>query len=73
MTLIRRNAALVLLAGMLWPSAAPLSQDNAAAPRLSLPIRCVPGRDCWLVNNVDLDPGPGVRDYTCAKRSYVGH
>lgn len=48
-------------------------QPKSAPPRLSLPIRCVPGRDCWLVNNVDLDPGPGIRDYACDKRSYNGH
>jgi hypothetical protein len=73
-----RNAVLVLLGVMLWPAAAFPAQDKAAANpsaplRLSLPIRCVPGRDCWLVNLVDLDPGPGVRDYACERRSYDGH
>ena len=42
-------------------------------PTLEMPIRCIPGQDCWLVNYVDLDPGTGVRDYTCAKASYDGH
>ncbi len=73
MVFIRRIAVIVLLAVMLWASAQPLAQDKATAPRLSLPIRCVPGRDCWLVNHVDLDSGPGVIDYACANRSYDGH
>jgi hypothetical protein len=73
MAFILRNTALVLLAVLLWPTSAPLAGDKTAAPRLSLPIRCVPGRDCWLVNTVDLDPEPGIRDYACAKRSYNGH
>ncbi|MBT3305580.1 MAG: M23 family metallopeptidase [Alphaproteobacteria bacterium] len=58
---------------MVWPTSAPWAQDPGAAPRLSLPIRCAPGRDCWLVNFVDLDTGKGVADYACAKRSYDGH
>jgi len=49
------------------------AQGNAPGPELNLPIRCQPGRDCWVVNRVDLDPGPGVRDYACRKRSYDGH
>ena len=47
--------------------------SGLAPPRLSLPIRCDPGRDCWLVNHVDLDPGPGVRDFACEGRTYDGH
>ncbi len=60
--------------GALPGSGAPvLAQEVARQPELSLPIRCRPGRDCWVVNHVDLDPGPGVRDYTCEKHSYDGH
>lgn len=47
--------------------------SGAGQPELALPIRCEPGRDCWLVNRVDLDPGPGVRDYACQGRTYDGH
>jgi murein DD-endopeptidase MepM/ murein hydrolase activator NlpD len=46
---------------------------TAAPPELQLPIRCRPGHDCWLVNLVDLDPGPGVRDYLCRRYTYDGH
>ncbi len=50
-----------------------LAGAGAGQPELSLPLSCVPGRDCWVVNHVDVDPGPGVRDYACEKRSYDGH
>ena len=46
---------------------------HADAPTLSLPIRCQPGKDCWLVNLVDRDPGRGVRDFRCGAASYDGH
>src|SRR5258706_7526145 len=49
------------------------SQSSAQLPGFSLPLRCTPGSDCWIANHVDLDPGPGVRDYTCARFSYDGH
>ncbi|MCC7272967.1 MAG: M23 family metallopeptidase [Alphaproteobacteria bacterium] len=58
-------AALLLL--LLAPAA------RAEDIRLGLPIACKPGRDCWVVNYVDLDPGPGRRDYRCGAMSYDGH
>ncbi|NQV84666.1 MAG: M23 family metallopeptidase [Rhodospirillales bacterium] len=78
MMFFRRNTAALAVVVMLWPIAATWAQEKgakipSAALRLSLPIRCAPGRDCWLVNLVDLDPGAGVVDYTCGKRSYDGH
>jgi hypothetical protein len=42
-------------------------------PRLALPLACTPGRDCWVANYPDDDPGPGVRDYACGRLSYDGH
>ena len=55
-------------------SASPVqAQERTPLPELSLPIRCQPARDCWLVNYVDVDPGPGISDFACAKRSYDGH
>jgi len=53
-----------------------LSPPGAQAgepPSLEMPIRCIPGQDCWVVNYVDLDPGKNTRDYTCAKATYDGH
>ena len=65
-------ALMLALAGGPVP-AAESATVTASAPELQLPIRCLPGHDCWLVNLVDLDPGPGVRDYACGKYSYDGH
>ena len=44
-----------------------------AAPELGLPIRCFLGKDCWMVNLVDVFPGTGKRDYACGARTYDGH
>ena len=44
-----------------------------AAPLLQLPVACVPGDSCWVVNYVDEDPGTGARDYTCGFQTYDGH
>lgn len=64
----------------LFAAVAGLSAEVGAAPaaaaesiELQLPIRCKPGADCWLVNLVDIDPGPDVRDYACGKSTYNGH
>lgn len=53
-----------------------LAKDGGAAaqqPSLGLPAQCEPGRTCWLVNLVDHDPGPGMRDYACGPHGYNGH
>lgn len=49
------------------------AQGAVAEIGLDIPIACRPGADCWVVNYVDLDPGPGVRDYACGRASYDGH
>ncbi|WP_318246713.1 M23 family metallopeptidase [Pseudooceanicola marinus] len=56
---------LALLAS--WPA---LAQE---APRLALPLDCIPGRTCHIQNYVDADPGPGARDFTCSPLTYDGH
>lgn len=40
---------------------------------LQLPLRCIPGKDCWVVNYPDADPGQGARDYACGHMTYDGH
>ena len=45
----------------------------AAALELGLPIACAPGEDCWIPRYVDLDPGPGFRDYMCGDLGADGH
>jgi hypothetical protein len=51
-----------------------LGQGVAAlAPRLSLPVDCRPGVDCWISSLVDLDPGRGVADFACGRLGYNDH
>ncbi|HEY9080121.1 M23 family metallopeptidase [Magnetovibrio sp.] len=37
---------------------------------LALPVDCQPGATCWVVNYVDLKPGPGTLDYNCGDATY---
>lgn len=39
----------------------------------SLPIDCVFGADCWVMNYPDRAPGKGAADFTCGSRSYQAH
>lgn len=43
------------------------------AARYSLPIACVPGETCWVVNYVDQDASAAARDYSCGSQTYDGH
>ncbi len=43
------------------------------APAFGLPIRCEPGKDCFLQQYPDLDPGKGVTDSFCGSATYDGH
>jgi len=45
----------------------------AAGLQLSLPVVCQMGTLCTIQNYVDLDPGPGAKDYTCGRLVYNGH
>lgn len=47
---------------------------HAIIPRLSLPIHCSPGRDCFIQHYFDHELAPGIfRDYRCGNRGYDGH
>ena len=68
--LFPRSVAL-LIAGLIAGAAGlPPLPAVAAPPQLALPVACQPGSSCWIVNYVDLDPGDGVRDYTCGIATY---
>lgn len=43
------------------------------AIRLSTPVDCAIGQDCYILNYVDHDPGPDFSDVTCAQHGYNGH
>lgn len=40
---------------------------------LTLPVDCVLGQTCWIVNHVDVDPSTGAVDFRCRPRTYDGH
>jgi hypothetical protein len=63
------RAALVAL------GAASLLGAHRAPPRfrLGFPLQCRLGQSCFVQNYVDVDPGPGARDWHCGGRSYDGH
>ena len=65
----RTRKALLALALLLWPLAAPAQE----APALGVPVDCAVGIDCFVQNYFDHDPGPGVADFTCGPLSYEGH
>jgi hypothetical protein len=54
---------------MLIMAAAP----SPAAPALGWPVACAPGRDCYVQNYVDHDPGAAWKDYRCRSMTYGGH
>ncbi len=43
------------------------------APKLSLPLACTPGKDCFIQQYVDVEPAAGTKDYTCGIATYDGH
>jgi len=47
--------------------------EGTPGPELSLPIECNPGKNCWVVHFVDLDPSKKIRDHRCQAFSYDGH
>ena len=53
--------------------ATPPAVAQESAPRLSLPLDCVPGTTCFVQNYVDRDPGAGARDFRCGRLTYDGH
>ena len=57
------------------PATAPWAQTPAPAPtpRLGFPLACEIGRTCEIQHYVDRDPGPGVLDYRCGRRTYDKH
>lgn len=61
-----------LLAGTVL-AMTPAHADDTAPPELGLPIVCPAGVKCMVQQYVDIDPGPGVRDYACGSATYDGH
>src|SRR5215204_5111547 len=52
---------------------APVAADTPAQLLPFYPQAGTIGQDLFVANFVDLDEGPGVRDYECGGQSYDGH
>lgn len=61
----------VLVLGAFAPLAGELQAKETF--RLSLPVDCKLGQDCFVQNYVDHDPEPGVLDAACGAAAYDGH
>lgn len=66
---------LFIVGSAVWLLTMPFSLPGGAAerPEFALPLACVPRTTCFIQNFVDLDPGPGVRDFACGAATYDGH
>ncbi|MPY69328.1 MAG: peptidoglycan DD-metalloendopeptidase family protein [Alphaproteobacteria bacterium] len=63
----------VLIVASAVLSAAAAAGDAPPGGGFSLPLRCEPGVDCWVMNYPDTDKGAGAKDHACGPRSYDGH
>ena len=64
----------VFVVAALAAAAAPaLTRAAPHAPKLAFPLACEIGRTCEIQHYVDRDPGPGVKDYRCGRRTYDKH
>jgi len=64
------RAAIVACVALMQPAGAQTPPPDGG---FSLPLQCSPGEDCWIINYVDVAPGPAARDFTCGPRTYDGH
>lgn len=63
----------LLLAAGLVPLGALAAAAQEAPPRLSLPVLCEIGVECFVQQYVDAHPGPIARDHLCGSLAYDGH
>ena len=62
-----------LVAALVLAAAAPAGADPPAQLLAFFPQAGTLGQDLFVTNFVDLQEGPGVRDYACGSHSYDGH
>ncbi|MCD8493919.1 MAG: M23 family metallopeptidase [Alphaproteobacteria bacterium] len=68
--ILRRIAVCIALTGAVFP----VTASAKDLPRFDKPLDCTLGRDCWVVNYVDVDPKPdNATDFTCGPRTYEAH
>jgi len=77
--MIHRNSLLIglilgsIVAAILYFFVLERPADAAEAPRLSFPVDCVIGQDCWYMAFVDMDSRSTYRDHMCGVRTYDAH
>lgn len=67
------QAGIIGAAVILGLGAATAFGAEPAPPRLSMPVQCVIGTDCWISKYVDHDPSRDMRDYACGRLADDGH
>src|SRR5687768_16104361 len=67
-----RPTVLAALA-LLGASACGLAGAQPTPPRLIFPVACEVGRTCEIQRYVDRQPGPGLLDYRCGRRTGENH
>jgi hypothetical protein len=70
---VRLGPALAAAAAIAASLQAAPGYAQAGPPRLVFPLACEIGKTCEIQHYVDRDPGPGVRDYHCGRRTYQSH
>jgi len=61
-------------AAIFAPGSLALGQSDAAGPpKLAFPLACKIGQTCEIQHYFDRDPGPGMADYHCGRRSEPAH
>lgn len=68
-----RNYLLFLTIAVFWTLSAQSNSAHASEFKISLPVDCALGTDCFLQNYVDVVPGPDIGDYACGRATYDGH
>lgn len=71
---VRSMIRLACLSGIvaLLPAASP-APSGIQPIELTLPIDCTLGRDCFIQNYVDMEPGEDAKDFNCGPLAYNNH
>ena len=50
------------------------SHEKREKPQFIFPVGCSYGKNCWVVNYVDVDPAEDMaKDFKCNRKTYDGH
>ena len=69
---VRLRFALAAALILFLPAASP-TRSGMTPIKLSSPVDCTLGEDCFIQNYVDMDPGPDAKDFTCGPLAYNNH